>query len=125
MIKIEMVRGDYKKIKFQIKNNGNVIHDDFDDIYITFKKDYDTTEVLFQKLLSRGDIRKDSDSYYHFIITPQDTNKLKYGTYVFDIQVFKKAEQIKNTVLGEFTITKEVTFSYNEEGGGIEWMILR
>lgn len=120
MIKIEMVRGDYKKIKFQIKSNGNVIYDDFDDIYITFKKSYTSTEALFQKLFSRGDILKDSESYYHFIITPDDTNNLKIGTYVFDIQVFRKEEKIKKTVLGQLVISNEVTFSYNEKEGGLK-----
>ena len=120
MLKIEMVKGDYKKLKFQIKSNGSIIYDNFDDIYITFKKNYNTTEALFQKILSRGDITKDTESYYHFIITPDDTNRLKVGTYVFDIQVFKKNEKIKKTVLGQLTITDEVTFSYNESGGGLK-----
>ena len=111
---IEMHRGDIKNYKFAILYpSGNICDLDFDNIYFTVKKNYKTSEYLFQKRLSDKSIRRDLNNYYHFTIEPEDTNDLAYKEYVFDIEIVKNYE-IKQTFLGTFTITNEVTFAGNE-----------
>lgn len=116
-MKIVMPRGDYRGIKFELcnKNTDNSIEEIiFDDIFITFKKYTSSKNMLFQKRLSNGDITKDEDGYYHFGIFPEDTEKLEYGQYYFDIEVYKENPIIKQTFLGILELTPEVTFKENE-----------
>lgn len=111
---IKMPRGDIRDIKFNIiDSNETVIPTDFDEIYATFKRGYSDKEVLFQKRLTNGTITKDSSNYYHFTIEPNETNNLAYGEYVFDIEILKE-NLIKQTFVGEFILTDEVTFAINE-----------
>lgn len=116
-MEIVMPRGDYRKIKFEIgnKNKNESVKDIvFDDIYITFKQYVNNKKALFQKRLSNGDINKDEEGYYHFAILPEDTEKLDYGKYFFDIEVYKKEPLIKQTFVGILELTPEVTFKENE-----------
>lgn len=112
---IQMRRGDYKKVKFCVKDKSkNIIDVDFDNIFITFKKNHYTEDVLFQKTLENKDIMKDEENYYHFFIEPNDTDELEYKNYVFDIEILKLESKIKQTILGELQILEEVTFTSNE-----------
>lgn len=114
-MRITMPRGDYKPIRFNIKNKeGRNCNIDFDEIYVTFKKDTQTKDVLFQKKLSDKTIKKDEDGYC-FGIFPEDTNNLDYEEYSFDIQIHKEEPLIKQTILiGTLELTEEVTFKENE-----------
>ena len=47
------------------------------------------------------------------VILPNDTNKLKYGTYVYDL-CFKSGDLTKTLCLGQITLTNEATFVGNE-----------
>lgn len=115
-MQIIMPRGDIKKISFFIKDkNGVIVDTDFDEIYITFKKNHITNKVLFQKRLSTEDIIKDATNHYHFVIKPEDTENLYYGNYVFDIELVFEHE-IKTTFIGKLQLTQEATFVVNEEG---------
>lgn len=114
-MQITMPRGDYIKRKFIVKDkSGNIVDIDFDEIYITFKRRTDSKEALFQKRLTTGQITKDEDGYYHFGILPEDTDDLDYSKYYFDIELYNKKPLIKRTILGELTLTAEVTHAYNE-----------
>lgn len=114
-MQIKMPRGDYRKVKFQIKDkSGELANIDFKEIYITFKESTSTKEMLFQKRLSKGDIVKNDDGYYHFGIMPEETDSLDYGTYYFDIQIENDDPLIKQTVTGQLIITDEVTHATNE-----------
>lgn len=110
---MKQIRGDTRKYYFQRKNaNGEVITSRPDSLYFTVKKDYRAEDFLIQKTLD--DMTLDEDGTYHFTIEPSDTDDLKYGSYVCDIQVTQDA--IKTTILkDEFVIEEEVTFSSNEE----------
>lgn len=111
---INMPRGDLRKIKFSINDNqGNILDTNFDEIYISFKKNYIDENVLFQKRLTDGSITKDEENYYHFSIDPQDTDNLRFGDYVFDIEIVKDGS-IKQTTIGTLNLTSEVTFYKNE-----------
>lgn len=109
---MEIIRGDTAQYKFQrLDNSGNVITEKADKIYFTVKENYDTKIITFQKTIE--DMTFDENYYYHFVINPEDTNELKYGDYVYDIEV--KKDDYKQTISkGIFKITEEVTFYINE-----------
>lgn len=111
MMQITMPRGDLRPIEFQV-NLQKVPYTEFDEIYFTVKKTVSNKEFVIQKTLSGGDIILD-DGSYTFNIEPEDTDDLDYGTYVFDIELIKVGE-IKQTFVGQFTLTSEVTFAENE-----------
>lgn len=114
-MRITMPRGDCKPIRFEVKNkDGTECDIVFDEIYVTFKTDTQTSEMAFQKRLSNGDITKDKDGYYYFTILPEDTDGLDYSEYSFDIQLYKEKPLIKQTILGTLELTEEVTFAENE-----------
>ena len=109
---IEQIRGDTKKYNFQrINFDGNPILQKADKIYFTVKKKFTDSKFVIQKTID--DMTFDEEGIYHFTIESKDTDKLSYGTYVFDIEVIDK--NVKTTLCrDEFKITEEVTFSENE-----------
>ena len=96
-----MIRGDLIKRKFSIRDKeGNILKIPLDDIFITFKKNYNTNEMLFQKRLSNGTIEQDEEGIYHFQINPEDTDQLfYYDNYVFDIEIYKQNESRHKSVV--------------------------
>lgn len=113
-MKIKMPRGDRRDLKFSIKDrSGEIISTDFDEIYFSCKKGFNNPEVLFQKKLSDGTITKDENSIYHLAIIPTDTDNLRYGNYVFDIELVIE-NSLKQTTVGELLLTNEVTHARNE-----------
>lgn len=114
MMNITMPRGDIRPVSFTINRVSGEDVPELDNIYFTVKKNFKVPEVLLQKTLSSGLIEKIDNNKYQFIIEPEDTNGLNYGSYVFDIELVSESSHIKQTFLGEFIITQEVTFSANE-----------
>lgn len=111
---ITMPRGDIRKIKFSVKNStGEIFHNDFDEIYFTCKRDFNDRNYIFQKRLSDGSITKSDDGYYHLTILASDTDYLKYGNYLFDIEVIQ-GDTVKQTTVGTLILTYEVTHARNE-----------
>lgn len=111
MLNISMPRGDIKNISISITSDDEP-YVDLDEIYFTVKKNYNEKEALFQKKLSNGTITRDGNKFL-FRILPDDTESLKYGDYVFDVELVK-GNSIKQTTVGKLRITNEVTFSENE-----------
>lgn len=96
-----MPRGDIRPIHFDVKDpTGEPTEIQFDEIYFTVKKDYNSTEYLFQKRLSDGTIEPDINGGYNLVINAEDTDRLKYGGYVFDIELVAGAD-IKQTTVGD------------------------
>lgn len=113
-MKITMPRGDIRRVEFSVVDSTDQIFDkDFDEIYMTVKKSYNETDSLFQKKLSDGSIQKEGDSYY-FTIKSEDTADLKYGQYVFDIELVR-GDVLKQTFLGSIKLTEEATHAANED----------
>lgn len=110
---ITLPRGDIKHIKFSVTNRDGTKVVDFDEIYFTVKKDFKQIDYLIQKRLSQNTIKKGEDDYFYFTIEPSDTDNLKYGSYVFDIELVKD-NSIKQTTVGMLIVTNEVTFINNE-----------
>lgn len=110
---LEQIRGDTIKYYFQrLDAEGNVITDTPESLYFTVKKDYKTKDFFIQKTLA--DMAFDTtDSTWHFTLDPADTDNMKYGTYVYDVQVVQ--DGIKTTIAkGDFVLEEEVTFVTNE-----------
>jgi len=112
-MKIVMPRGDIRPVQFSIQNpDGTNPEIEFDEIYFTVKQSYTKNDYYFQKRLSDGGIIKNEQGYY-FRIEAEDTDRLKIGKYVFDIEVVL-GEEIKQTFVGQLELTNEVTFAINE-----------
>lgn len=111
---IEFPRGDTCPLRFElIDNEGNKIElKDEDELYFTMKKGYGVSEYILQKKFSNAEI-KQSDGVCSLVLLPDDTNKLKYGTYVYDLCI-KSGDFTKTLCLGQITLTNEATFVNNE-----------
>lgn len=119
-MRICMPRGDIKLVRFQVNDeDGSLCDIEFDEIYFTVKKQYSDANYLFQKRLSTGGIVKVDTGDYQIKIEPEDTDGLQINKngewYDFDIQL-NYLDQIKQTFVGEFVLTKEVTHASNEGG---------
>lgn len=111
---IRMPRGDIRLVRFLVNDpDGTVTNIDFTEIYFTVKKTPRDNAYKFQKRLTRGEIVKLGNGDYEVKIEPDDTNNLTYGNYKFDVQLMY-ATQLKETFVGDFIITEEVTFASNE-----------
>lgn len=111
---LSMTRGDTAGFKFQRKdNNGDVIEILPSKLYFTVKKSFDDEGFVFQKTLK--DMTFDEEFWYHFRINPEDTNKLKYGTYVYDLETIQSG--VKSTISkGNLILSSESTWAINEGG---------
>lgn len=109
---ISMVRGDTAKFRFQrLDANGDVILTKAPRIFFTLKKKYIYEPFILQKTIA--DMTFDFEGWYHFTIEPEDTNGLDFGAYIYDIEVI--TDEYKQTIsIGDFAITKEVTWVQNE-----------
>jgi len=115
-----MPRGDIRLVRFLVNDIGGVATDiDFSEVYFTVKKTTKDRAFLFQKKLSTKGIIKLGLGDYQVKIDSSDTNDLAYDNYKFDVQLLwkdeKGEEQLRETFVGDFVITEEVTF-YDNEG---------
>lgn len=80
---ISLNRGTTLNLKAQRKDeNGEPILTRAEEIYFTVKKRWTDKTPIFQKSLA--DMTFDAEGYYHFTITPEDTEGVAYGKYVWD-----------------------------------------
>lgn len=110
----EFPRGDTCPLKFQLVDaNKDIIKlQDVDEVFFTVKKGYSANECILQKRFSTGDIVQE-ESYLSLVLLPEDTERLNYGTYVYDVCV-KSGDLTKTLCIGQITLTNEVTFVSNE-----------
>lgn len=115
MKKIELIQGDVSPIfKFQRKySDGTVIPTLPQKMWITFKKNSNCNESLFQKTLEDGITFE--EGYYKFQLFSEDTYELNYGVYGFDIAIINEQGE-KKTLLndGELEIVRHYTKKRNE-----------
>lgn len=110
-----MPRGDIRDVQFQVfEDTGQTISEiPFDEIYVTFKNSTNSQNYLFQKKLTEGTVYEIETGVYGFRIESADTDNLRVGKYAFDIELVY-GDDIKQTTVGVFEITPEVTFAANE-----------
>lgn len=105
---INFVRGDSFPFKFSIKNKqgDNITVEDIDTLFITCKKKTDNlSPVIFQKTLEDVTIE---EGFCHAVFEPEDTERLEYGLYYFDIEITLNSGYRK-TKLHTFRLTDETT----------------
>lgn len=116
-MKIELIRGDSLKLKFTRKDDeGNVILRTPNALYFSVKESTYQSKTIFQKTLDEMEFDSVSGQY-SFFINPEDTDKLNYGNYKFDLEVKDEMgglEYTKTIAIGDFIIKEEVTFVSNE-----------
>ena len=111
---IRMPRGDIRLVRFLINDpNGTATDIDFTEIYFTVKKTTKDRLYQFQKRLTTGGIIKLGLGDYQVKIEPEDTAKMLYGNFKFDVQLLYE-DQLKESFVGDFVLTDEVTFNENE-----------
>lgn len=109
---MNLVRGDTGAFKFQrIDSSGNPITSVPDELYFTVKKSYTYSSAVLQKAMS--DMTLDGEGVWHFVIAPEDTESLEYGTYVYDIEV-TTGDYIKTIAKGRLKIEEEATWTANK-----------
>lgn len=105
---ISMTRGDSEAIKVIVKDTlGNIIPlITGDTIYFTVRGNILNTTKVIEKIITEFD-----DGKALINIHPQDTNNLRFTTYVYDIQLNKENGTVKTIIPpSRFTITGEVTY---------------
>jgi hypothetical protein len=111
---IRMPRGDIRLVRFLVNDpNGTATDIDFTEVYFTVKKTSKDRLYQFQKRLSTGGITKLDLGDYQVKIEPEDTSKMMYGNFKFDVQLLYE-DQLKETFVGDFVLTDEITFNENE-----------
>ena len=109
-----MPRGDIRLIRFLVNDSDRTTTAvDFTEIYFTVKKTTKDRLYMFQKKLSTGGIVKLGSGDYEVKIASADTENMSYGDYKFDIELVYE-DQLKDTFVGDFILTEEVTFNENE-----------
>lgn len=115
-VDIEFPRGDTYTYGFELvdakKNPLNITSAEAE-IYFTCKKNENTSEVIFQKKLSTGEIQFVADGIYCLTINPKDTNELNYGNYGYDVTIIS-GDFVTTKIIGQITLTKEFTHKSNE-----------
>lgn len=98
---IELTRGDTLKIKIDIFINDEVyIPRPEDSLRFAMKTTYNTSKLLIHK-----DIPVDTCILH---LEPQDTKGLRFGNYVYDIQITFANGDVNTFISGRFTLNPEV-----------------
>lgn len=114
-MKIQMIRGDTVKFKFQRMDCSGVILTTPAALYFTVKENATRETVVFQKTIE--DMTLGEGGFWHFTVEPEDTNGKKYGNYVFDIEVIADNGDKTTVAYGTFDLLPEVTWAQNEVEG--------
>lgn len=111
---LTLTRGDTQTLTINLKDKTGepIIVSEEGQLYFTVKGDYNITDYLFQKRIGHG-IEYNENGGYSISILSEDTENLEFGNYVFDIE-YKDKGIVKTVLIGEFVITKEVTYTANE-----------
>ena len=114
--RIAYARGDSFEKDFLLKNktSGELVTDEFTEVYFSVKKYSSDQEYLFQKRLTTGGIYTNWDGRFTVYIDPEDTDNLPFGEYDCDIEFVDETENYKRTFYGKLELTKEVTYASNE-----------
>lgn len=114
MLNITMPRGDIRSVIFTVTGADGELSDiTFDEIYFTVKKYFTDRHYCFQKRFGDGTIELIESGTYSFTVIPSDTDNLEVGQYVFDVELISGTD-IKQTTVGKFILTDEVTYAENE-----------
>ena len=98
---IELTRGDTLKVKIDVLINGEAYTPRPEDsLRFAMKTTYNTSKLLVHK-----DIPIDTCILH---LEPEDTKKLRFGEYVYDIQITFANGDVNTFISGRFTLNPEV-----------------
>lgn len=98
---IELTRGDTLKIKIDVLINGEAYTPRPEDsLRFAMKTTYNTSKLLVHK-----DIPIDTCILH---LEPEDTKKLRFGEYVYDIQITFANGDVNTFISGKFKLKPEV-----------------
>lgn len=110
---LSQTRGDTAGYYFtRVDTEGEPITTAPQSIYFTVKRSFNDSRAILQKKMS--DMTMDSDGTWHFVIQAGETNAMRYGDYVFDVQVNDDGA-VHTIAKGKFTLTPEATWQINED----------
>lgn len=114
LLHIKMPRGDIRPVSFCVEDeNGDASDILFDEIYFTVKDQFKNPRYVLQKTLTGGDIERNQNGEYEFVLAPEDTQDLRFANYDFDIEILY-GTVIKETFMGILELTPECTHAGNE-----------
>lgn len=117
MKQIEFIRGDtfFRKVPIKYADGTNVEKEHIETLFFTIREYPDNLfPILIEKKIDDFVI---SEGYIHIILKPEDTEKLEYGTYSFDLEItLKGVPKIRKTKKGYLRLTEETTIHKNEVG---------
>ena len=100
---MSIIRGDSGEFLVNVTDDEgqDYTFEEGDILTFTVKKNTNTSDYLIQKTSTSG----------LFEIEPSDTNRLRYGSYKYDVQ-FSKENGYVDTIIGpaDFIVLEEVTF---------------
>ena len=99
---IELTRGDTARISLSItKADGTPYDYSADTVLFSVKTSVLSTELVLQKTVTDGTV----------YIAPSDTEELKYGDYVYDVELTTQSGDVCTIITpARFTLTAEVTW---------------
>lgn len=98
---IELTRGDTLKVKIDVLINGEAYTPRPEDsLRFAMKTTYNTSKLLVHK-----DIPIDTCILH---LEPEDTKKLRFGEYVYDIQITFANGDVNTFISGKFKLKPEV-----------------
>ena len=98
---IELTRGDTLKVKIDVLINGEAYTPRPEDsLRFAMKTTYNTSKLLVHK-----DIPIDTCILH---LEPEDTKKLRFGEYVYDIQITFANGDVNTCISGKFKLKPEV-----------------
>ena len=99
---ISITRGDTGIFTLTIKNGDNDYDYSNDTVKFTVKESTTAAEPLIQKTVVYGQ---------NIVIEPSDTANLKYGDYVYDVQLTTSGGIVDTVIVpSKFVVLPEVTF---------------
>ena len=106
---IFIVRGDTGLLKVSISDRSNkpILFGEGDTLFLTVKTSPKTRNISFQKVI---EIEEETD-LVSIDIDPDDTKRLSFGDYVYDIQLTRANGDVHTIIMpSKFTIGDEVTY---------------
>jgi hypothetical protein len=104
-----MTRGDNETITLELYDQDDVKIPliEGDKVYFTVKTSTQTSNIIFQKIAQT--FTEDDEAV--FDIVPEDTKDLRYGDYVYDIQLTTVSGRVITIIRpSKFVIGSEVTY---------------
>ena len=105
---LSMIRGDSEGIILSLKKDEDMIpFNQGDTVYFTVKQSHSTEKVTLQKIITEFD----EGGNCIIEIEPEDTKRLSFRTYEYDIQLTDSNGRVTTIIpCSKFTILQEVTY---------------